>query len=133
MKAPIWLFALLGILLVGNAYSIVGTLEISNTAPGMPFAPGVRIALSIVWIVVLSGLLIGIVRKNRIAFISVAPLLTLYGLAGLIWNAVFEQSTYSRGSQPFDVLVTIVILAPIWWVALRRGWLRTTILSRGTD
>src|SRR5690348_12536751 len=118
MRAPIWLFILLGVLITGNAYSIVGMLEVVDTAPSLPYALGVRIALAVMWIMLLSTSLMGLLRRNRIAFISVTPLLTLYGLIGLLWNAIFEQSIYSRGSQPFDVLVTIVVLAPVWWIAL---------------
>src|SRR5258706_8077622 len=114
MKAPIWLLILLAGLVAANVYTIVGTMDNAADYIGLnlPFAPGIRIAIAAVWILLLSGLLIGLVRQKQYAFMGAAPLLTLYGLIGLAWNAIFIQSSYSRGSQSYDTLVTLIALVP---------------------
>jgi hypothetical protein len=135
MKAPIWLLILLAALVAANVYTIVGTIDNAGmiASLSLPFAPGMRMAIAAVWILLLSALLIGLVRARQYAFIWAAPLLTLYALVGLAWDGIFVQSSYSRGSQSFDALVTLIGLGSVWWVAIRRGWLKSMFPSPGTD
>lgn len=135
MKAPIWLLILLSALIVGNGYVIIGTMQdaANNAAPALPFAPSIRIILAVIWMMLLVAVLLGLLRGHPTAFTLVAPLLTVYGAIGLVWNALYAQSSYGRGSQPFDVLLTLIVLAPVWWTALRRGWLKLKIPLPGTD
>ncbi len=135
MKAPIWLLILLAGLVAANVYTIVGTMDNGAVIASLslPFAPGIRMAIAAVWILLLSSLLIGLVREKHYAFMWAAPLLTLYALVGLAWNGIFVQSSYSRGSQSFDAVVTLIGLTPVWWVAIRRRWLKSMFPSPGTD
>jgi hypothetical protein len=50
--------------------------------------------------------------------------LTLYSIFGLIWAFVFVQADYGRGRLGFQVVLAVLTLLPIWWLAIRRGWLR---------
>jgi hypothetical protein len=126
VKAPTWLLAVLLALCGANVLTIAGTASalVSGSVPDLPFAPGVRIALAAAWIVIFALLFAGLIRRRRMAFTWTAPIITLYGVSSVVWNILFARSDYSRGGIGFQALVTTLALIPIWWVALRRGWMR---------
>lgn len=126
MRAPRWL--LIGILVViaSNALDVVGTANSASQygLAEVPFSPTLKIALSMFWIVTFALLARDLWRGRRWAFRWAAILLTAYGAINLLWFAVFTQADYARGRLPFLALAMMVLLSPVWWVAIRRGWLR---------
>jgi hypothetical protein len=127
MHAPRWL--LIGILIViaSNALDVIGTANSASqfSLADVPFSPTVKIALSMFWIVTFSLLTRELWRRRRWAFRWAAILLTAYGAINLLWFALFVRADYGRGRLPFLALATVILLAPVWWVTIRRGWLRS--------
>jgi hypothetical protein len=125
LSAPKWLLAAIALVIVANLWTAFGTLsETPEYAMlGMPFPPALRIILSIVWAILLALLFLGLLLHHRIAFVWATPLLSLYGLANLGFQILFARSDYSRGLFPYQLLITLLLLIPVWWVALCRGWL----------
>src|SRR5258708_6920756 len=121
-----WLVGVLLALCAANVLTIAGTASAltSGSLPDLPFAPGVRLLLASAWIVIFALLLAGLIRRRRMAFTWTAPIITLYGISSVVWNILFARSDYSRGGIGFQALVTALALIPIWWIALRRGWLK---------
>jgi len=128
VKAPKWVLAVLLALCGANVLTIVGTVSVlvSGNIPDLPFAFGVRIAVAVAWLTVFAMLIIGLLRRWRPAFFLTAPSLTLYGTSSVVWNILFARSDYSRGGIGFQSLVTVLALLPIWWVAIRRNWMKRT-------
>jgi hypothetical protein len=50
-----------------------------------------------------------------------ALLLTVYALMGLLMLLAFARSDYDRGRAGAEVALSVALLAPIWWHALRRN------------
>jgi hypothetical protein len=125
-KFPLWLLAVMIGLIGFNIYSVVGTLNAAAAFAelNIPFPAAGRIAFAVLWIAVLGAVVVGMLGKQRIAFKVAAPALTLYGLANLLWTLAFSKSDYSQGQIVFQGIATVLALIPVWWVALRRGWVR---------
>ncbi len=124
-RAPIWLRALLGLIVVMNAITIVGALnnlQLASALPELPVSPVVQLCGALVAFILFAGLLIGCQWRIPLAYRAVAPLLTAYALWGLNWNAWLTRSTYSQATLGCDVILTLIILAPVWWTARRNGW-----------
>jgi hypothetical protein len=125
MRAPRWL--LIGILIVigSNALDVIGTANSASqySLADVPFSPTLKIALSMFWIVAFAMLSLDLRRGRRWAFRWVALLLTAYGAINLLWFAIFVRADYGRGRLPFLALATVILLAPVWWLTIRRGWL----------
>ncbi len=118
---------LIGILLLvlGNVLGVEGTVA---TLPlyqvvGVPFPAGIRAVLDTAWAIMLAWLDVALLRRQRRAFAWVGPLLTIYALLGLGWQAAFVRADYGRGRFPFELLLTVLALVPVWWIVLRRRWL----------
>ncbi len=124
LSAPKWLCAAIALVFVANLWTAFGTLSEAPdyTALGVPFPPALRIAISSLWAILLALLFLGLLLHRRMAFIGAAPLLSLYGLANLGFQILFARSDYSRGLFLFQLLITTLLLIPVWWVALRKGW-----------
>jgi hypothetical protein len=126
MRAPRWL--LIGILIVigSNALDVIGTANSASqySLADVPFSPTLKIALSMFWIVTFTLLARDLWRGRIWAFRWVAILLTAYGTINLLWFAVFVRADYAQGRLPFLVLTTVILLIPVWWLTLQRGWLR---------
>lgn len=123
---PRWLMALILALVAANTLDVRETLTdaAQYSAFQLPFLPNLKIAYALLWIAVLLALAINLLRCRAWAFRWVAPLLTLYGIVGLIGQAVFVRSDYGRGRLPFQFALTLILLLPVWWLAIRRRWLR---------
>ena len=125
-KVPLWLLAGIAILIVASALDAIGTLDAvpQYQALAIPFAPGLRIAAAVAWIAVLAALTVDLLRRRRWAFRWTGPILTVYVLAWLAWQLLFDRSDYGRGRLGFQVLVAGIALIPVWWIVVRQGWLR---------
>jgi tryptophan-rich sensory protein len=123
-RPPLWITAILVLLILASLYSLGGTLASDQhyESLDLPFSSTARIALSLVWLLSFAALLIGALLNKRLTFALIAPLLTIYGVFNLIWSIRFVQSDYGRGALGFQALITIALLVPIWWLAFRRHW-----------
>lgn len=126
LKAPLWLTFILIVLIVLNAIAALESVAFSPQYAGLdiPFAPGVKIVGAALWTVVLTALLVGLLRQRRWAFMSAGPVLTAHSIGGLLWAFAFFRADYARGILPFQTVAAVILLIPIWWVALRGGWMR---------
>ncbi len=124
--APRWLVAALLVLIGANLLDTAGTVSAASQyqAISVPFPAGLRIALALAWTLVLAVLVVGLLRGHRLAFRWTAPVLTAYALFGLLWQVMFARSDYARGQIGFQVALSLIALLPVWWIAIRRGWLR---------
>jgi len=125
LRAPLWLYVALLFLIILNGYTIFGTPALIGdyAALSVPFSPFVRIGVALVWIALFAVMLIGLFTKRHLAYRAVALLLTAYGLFNIIWDVIFARSDYTRGAFGFQIVITALVLIPIWWLAVRRGWL----------
>ncbi|HLY26011.1 MAG TPA: hypothetical protein VKQ72_06710 [Aggregatilineales bacterium] len=124
--APIWLRALLALIVMLNIVNIVGALINFRIAPALPdvsVSPLAQLLVACAFLLIFARLLIGLQRRTPSIYTAVAPVLTLYALFGLAWNLLLTRATYSRETFGFDCLLTVLILFPVWWTAWRRGWL----------
>jgi fucose 4-O-acetylase-like acetyltransferase len=128
LKAPFWLLAGIAALIAASVLDAVITLDVlaQYQVLATPFPPGLKIAAAGAWIVVLTVLTVDLLRRRRWAFRWAGPILTLYALAGWVWQFLFDRSDYGRGQLGFQMLVAGIALIPVWWIAVRRGWLRRT-------
>jgi hypothetical protein len=126
MRVPRWLMALILALVAANMLDVRATLTdaAQYSAFQLPFPPGLKVVYALLWIAVLLALATNLLRRRAWAFRWVAPLLTLYGIVGLIGQAVFVRSDYGRARLPFQFALTAILLLPVWWLAIRRRWLR---------
>jgi hypothetical protein len=125
LKAPRWFLAFLLIVIAAHAIDAIGTLAsmpLYQTL-ALPFSPVVKATIATIWTILLIVLFVGLLRKHRLAFAVAAPLLTVDAVAGLLWEIAFVQADYGRGRLGFQALLTVIILAPMWWLAVRRRWL----------
>src|SRR5579859_1114753 len=83
-----------------------------------------RAALSITWAAIFVISAIGLIRQPLRALRFAAPVLTVYGICSLIWLAGFSSSDYDRGRVTFQLALTAILLAPVWWLNFRRFPLR---------
>jgi hypothetical protein len=125
LHAPKWLLGAIGLIVIGNLWTVFGTfVEASDYVTlAVPFPPAVLIILAGSWAILFILLLLGLLLRHRNAFAGAAPLLSLYGLANLAFAILFTRADYSRGLSTFQLLLTLLLLVPVWWAALRKGWL----------
>ena|SRR5260221_8535760 len=123
---PRWLRFFLLILAGLNLYTASGTVAESSQlqAFDLPFSLTARVVFTGLWALVLLFLAIGSWWRNRQALFWIGPLITLYATSGLVWMFLFARADYDRGRFGFQIVVTVVFLIPVWWVVVRRGWLR---------
>ena len=131
-KAPLWLLAVMIGLIAFNIYSVIGTWSAAAAFAELdvPFSAAGRIAFAILWIVLFGGVVAGMLGKQRIAFVLVAPVLTTYGIANLLWTLAFARSDYGRGQIGFQMIATVLALVPVWGTAIRRGWIAVNRAAR---
>ncbi len=124
--APRWLVVALLVFIGLNVLDAAGTVSATSQYKGIavPFPASVRIALALAWIIVLVVLTVGLLRRHPLAFRLAGPILTAYVLLALIWQTMFARSDYARGQIGFQALLSLIALLPVWWIVLRRGWLR---------
>lgn len=125
-RAPLWLALVLALVIAANLIGLAGAVA---DAPlyrlvSLPFSPVVNVASAGGWTLVFAVVLVGLLARRSWAFAWVSPLLTLYGVTGLVFMAVFARADYDRERIGAQAALTVLLLAPVWWTALRRGWLR---------
>lgn len=129
LTCPVWLrlgvLALCGL----NLYTALGTILDYGQLQAfkLPFSLTLRVAFTGFWAIALFWLAIGAWRHQRRVLFWIGPLLTLYALFGFLWMLLFVRSSYDRGRYGFEIAITAIVLLPIWWLALRRRWLRRQI------
>ncbi len=127
LPAPIWLRALVALIVAINIISFAGAFnnfQIVSALSGLPVSPVAQLIFSGVFLLAFLLLLVGLQQRRVTALAAAAPLLTIYALSGLAWNLLLTRSTYSQETFGCDSLMTLLILAPVWWTAWRRGWLK---------
>jgi hypothetical protein len=121
-RGPLWIIIFVSAVIVLNLISLLGLIAdgplYAMVNPAFPAL--LRAALVIWWIVSLGIVLIGLLRRRLWALTCLGPLLTLYVALGLLEGALFARSDYDRGGVGFQIVVSVILLAPIWWVGLRR-------------
>ncbi len=119
---PLWIIVVVGAVILLNLIGLLGLMAdgplYAVVSPAFP--PLLRAALAIWWIASLSVVLIGLLRRRPWALTWLGPLLTLYAALGILGEVVFARADYDRGGIGFQILVSGILLAPIWWVSLRR-------------
>jgi uncharacterized membrane protein len=129
-RGPLWIIIFVGLVIVLNLIGLLGLIAdgplYAMVSPAFP--PLLRAALAIWWIVSLSLVLAGLLRRRTWALTWVCVLLTLYAALGVLWVVLFGRSDYDRGGIGFQIVVSGLLLAPIWWVWLRQR--RATIAMR---
>ncbi len=125
LKAPRWFLALMLFVIVAHALDAAETLANmpQYQAVTLPFSPAAKAAFSAIWSILLTVLFVGLLRRRRAAFAWAAPLLTIVALAGLLWEIVFVRADYGRSRLGFQAFLTVIVLAPVWWLAVRGRWL----------
>lgn len=125
-RVPIWLRVFVALLILMNGVGVLGSVLNFQLAPGLaglPVSPLPQVIFCGVFLLAFSALLIGLQQRRAAACTLAAPLISIYELVGLLWSLLLTRSTYSRETFGFDALLTLVILAPVWWTAWRQGWL----------
>jgi uncharacterized membrane protein len=121
-RGPLWIIIFVGAVIVLNLIGLLGLIAdwplYATLSPAFP--PLLRAALAIWWIVSLSVVLTGLLRRRSRALAWLGPLLTLYAALGVLGVVLFARSDYDRGGIGFQIVVSGVLLAPIWWVWLRQ-------------
>jgi hypothetical protein len=125
-SAPLWFYPTLLFLIVFNLYTVIGTVlqEAQYRILDIQFSPVLRIVVSGLWVIVFCALLRGLALRQPLAFMWIVPVMSLYGMANLAGSIVFARSDYSRGQVGFQVIGTVIVLLPLWWIALRGGWMK---------
>lgn len=129
-SAPLWLIGGLAAVTLTNLLTVAGTLVVEASAISalrIPFPLVARLALAGLWALAVSALMAGLARRREWAFRQSAPLLTVYGASQWLWQALFTRADFDRGRLPYLLLISVLLLIPVWWLTLRRGWLRRTI------
>ena len=123
-RCPRWLRLFIAILVGLNLYTVLGTIANRRQLQtfDLPFSLTTRVVFNGFWAIFLLWLLIAAWRRDRRALFWIGPSVTVYALSGLVWMFLFTRADYDRGRFGFEIAVTVIVLLPIWWVALRRGW-----------
>jgi hypothetical protein len=123
-RVPWWLLVVILALITANGIDAFATLTRlpDYQQIGVPVSPLVKGAAAAAWAVVLLGLLLGLIRHRPAAFVWAAPLLTIHAVTGLLWEIIFVRSDYGRGRLVFAALLTVIVLAPVWWTTARKRW-----------
>jgi uncharacterized membrane protein len=129
-RGPLWIIMCVGAVIVLNLIGLLGLIAdgplYAIVKPAFPEI--LRAALAIWWIASLSIVLIGLLRRRPWALTWAGVLLTLYAVLGLLWSVLFARSEYDRGGFGLQIAASAILLAPIWWVGLRRRAL--TLMSK---
>jgi len=66
----------------------------------------------------------GALRSGRRALRLIAPAVTGYALVNALILILFSRAEYDQGRMFFQVALSLLVLIPLWWVALRKGWMQ---------
>lgn len=128
-RAPLWFRALIGGLAFAALVELGGSAADGPLYPALdlPFALITRLAVAGLWSALFIFLLLDLIRKRAWAFRWAAPLVTAYAAARLLWLAVLARSDYDQGRIGAQLILSLIALGPVWYIALRGGWLRREV------
>ena len=130
-RAPWWLyFVLLGLI---SAKSIEIAVTLSNISAladlPLPFSVIVRIAFAGSWLVMLTVCVVALFRQSPWAVRWIVPVISLYALTHVLWQLLFFRSDFDRGRLGFQIVISVLLLLPLWAVAWQRGWLKRAVTT----
>lgn len=110
----------IGLALV-NGFTAVQTLNElpAQSALNLPYSPLFRAGIAALWTIIFLALTIGFFRRSALAVNWFAPIITAYCVWSLLWLLVFARADYDRGRAAFQLAITLIVLAPIWWWRVR--------------
>ncbi len=131
-RGPLWIILFVGGVIVLNLIGLLGLIADGPLyAIAKPaFSPLARAALAIWWIATLGIVLTGLLRRRTWALTWAGLLLTLYAVVGILGEILFARADYDRGGIGFQIVVSVILLAPIWWVWQRRRRATMSIMKR---
>ena len=110
----------IGLALVNGLTAIQTLNDLSaQTALGLPYPPFLRAGIAVLWMIVFVGLAVGFFRRSALALRLFAPAITAYCGWSLLWLLFFARADYDRGRAAFQLVITLIVLAPIWWWHVR--------------
>jgi hypothetical protein len=127
LRAPWWLYIALIGLIGAKAIELVVTL--SSNPDGLPFLPIVRVIFAGGWLVALLVIGVALWRRQRCAFRWIVPLLNLYALTHVLWQLLFFRSDFDRGRLPFQIVISALLVLPLWAIGWQRRWFGRTITT----
>ena len=116
------LIVILAVLTLLNAVAVLQLLRSFSIqlAPAVAYPPLARILYNSFWTLLFLWLIFRLLRRPRAAIRSAPPLLTLYGIANVIWLALFARADYDRNRIAFQIVFTGLLLIPVWLVCRDR-------------
>lgn len=124
-RRPYWLIGFLALAAAANVVGLAGRIaDLPLDAElEIAFPPWLGIVHSAVWALIFAVLAVAMLWRKRVraAVLWAALLATGYALIGLLMLLAFARSDYDRGRSGAEVAVSVTLLAPIWWRALRRN------------
>jgi hypothetical protein len=113
-------FALIGLILINGLNLIVSAADaVYVSTLNLSYPPLLRIVAALGWMLAFGYLALGTMRGRPGVRRQVAPLLTLYGVWGVLWLLLFARSSYAQGRVAFQAALTVVLLLPFWWLHWR--------------
>jgi hypothetical protein len=125
LRAPWWLDIMLFVLISAKAIEVVVTLSnltVLDALP-LPFSPIVRVIFAGYWLVTLIVCTVGLWHQARWVFRWTVPVITFYALTHVLWQVLFFRSDFDRGRLAFQIVISILLVLPLWAIAWQRGWL----------
>ena len=107
------LFNLLGAVSGLQRYAFLSQLPLS-------LPPAYRLGSRAVWSVIFGVLAAGLWRLRRWGRLGTLAAFTLYAAQGWFDRLMFAQSDYAQITRPFSLLLTLISLAVVWGILLRR-------------
>lgn len=116
------LVGILAVLLIVNGAAALQTVQsfAADLALGVAYPPALRLFGNVVWALVFAGLIVAMYRRPRRAIRWTAPLLSIYGALNVFSLLLFARTNFDRGRIPFQALLTVILLLPIWWLGRKR-------------
>ncbi|HRE48478.1 MAG TPA: hypothetical protein PLD47_12200 [Aggregatilineales bacterium] len=122
---PLWIAVLLGGASLALWIGVWGAVQDAPLYPTLSSAFPLwgRLTFNAGWGSVLGITCYGYLWRRRWGLRVTAPFLTGYAFSGLLLTAPFLRADYDRTLVGFHLALSSLLLIPLWWVTLRRGWL----------
>jgi hypothetical protein len=85
-------------------------------ALGVAYPPLLRSALALAWGIGFAAVGIGLARRQPWARRGLLVLVSNYGAFGVLWLVVYARSDFSRDRFPFQIAVTVGLIAAVAWI-----------------